>query len=142
MSEEKLELNLPSRIESVDKAAVLAREFAAQCGFGEDALAAIDMAMRESVANAVKHGNLLDETKPVEITFSNLPDGLEIIVRDFGAGFAVEAVPDPTNPENLLKADGRGILFMRAFMDAVEWSNHAEGGMVVKMLKRREQSVI
>ncbi len=95
------------------------------------------MAVRESVANAVKHGNLLDETKPVELTFSNLRDGLEIIVRDSGRGFAVEDIPDPTNPENLLKANGRGILFMRAFMDEVEWLNHAEGGMIVKMLKKR-----
>jgi len=137
VSEDRLELELPSRIESVEIAAVRAKEFAGQSGFGEDALSAIDMAVRESVANAVKHGNLLDKTKPVELTFSNLRDGLEIIVRDFGRGFAVEDVPDPTNPENLLKANGRGILFMRAFMDEVGWSNHAEGGMVVKMLKKR-----
>ena len=45
--------------------------------------------------------------------------------------------PIPTNPENLMKADGRGILFMKTFMDEVEWSNHAEGGMVVKMLKKK-----
>jgi serine/threonine-protein kinase RsbW len=137
VSEKKLELELPSRIESVETAAIEAEKFARQSGFGEDARSAIDMAVRESVANAVKHGNLLDETKQVKLTFSNLLDGLEIIVRDFGGGFAVEEVPDPTNPENLLKANGRGILFMRAFMDEVEWSNHAEGGMVVKMLKKR-----
>jgi serine/threonine-protein kinase RsbW len=137
VSEKKLELELPSRIESVETAATEAEKFARQSGFGEDALNAIDMAVRESVANAVKHGNLLDETKPVELTFSNLRDGLEIIVRDSGRGFAVEDIPDPTNPENLLKANGRGILFMRAFMDEVEWLNHAEGGMIVKMLKRR-----
>ena len=137
MNQEKLELELPSRIESVETAAARAEEFARDSGFGEDALGAIDMAVRESVANAVKHGNLLDETKQVELKFSDLPEGLEIIVRDFGIGFAVEEVPDPTNPENLLKANGRGILFMRAFMDEVEWSNHAEGGMVVKMLKKR-----
>jgi serine/threonine-protein kinase RsbW len=137
VSEKKLELELPSRIESVETAATEAEKFARQSGFGEDALNAIDMAVRESVANAVKHGNLLDETKPVELTFSNLRDGLEIIVRDSGRGFAVEDIPDPTNPENLLKANGRGILFMRAFMDEVEWLNHAEGGMIVKMLKKR-----
>ena len=137
MSEKKKELKLPSRIESVEEAAVEAVKFAENAGFGADAQSAVDMAMRESVANAVKHGNLLDETKSVEITLSNLPDRLEIVVRDYGRGFAVEEVPDPTNPENLLKANGRGILFMRAFMDSVEWSNHASGGMVVKMLKRR-----
>ena len=52
-------------------------------------------------------------------------------------GFAVEEIPDPTNPENLLKVTGRGILFIRNFMDEVEWVNHDEGGTIVKMLKRR-----
>ena len=134
---EKKELNLPSRLETVEEAAAAVAQFAANNGFGEEARYAIDMAVRESVANAVKHGNLLDETKQVEITFENSDKGLEITIRDFGKGFAVEEIPDPTNPENLLKANGRGILFMRSFMDEVEWSNHTSGGMIVKMLKRK-----
>jgi serine/threonine-protein kinase RsbW len=134
---EKTELKLPSRIESVDEAATFAATFAERNDFGDEALFAVDMAVRETVANAVKHGNKLDETKPVEITFENSTAGLVITVRDFGKGFAVEEIPDPTNPENLLKASGRGILFMRSFMDEVEWFNHAEGGMIVKMLKKR-----
>ncbi len=134
---EKQELNLPSRLESVEEAAAAVVQFALQNGFGDEARYAIDMAVRESVANAVKHGNLLDETKQVEIAFENSDEGLAITIRDFGAGFAVEEIPDPTNPENLLKANGRGILFMRSFMDEVEWSNHARGGMMVKMLKKR-----
>lgn len=134
---EKETLNLPSRLESVEEAAEAAAQFAEQNGFGEEARYSIDMAVRESVANAVKHGNKLDETKRVEITFEGSDKGFEITVRDFGAGFAVEAIPDPTNPENLLKANGRGILFMRSFMDEVKWFNHADGGMMVKMLKKR-----
>ncbi len=137
MITEKKEFYLPSRVESVEQAAREAAAFAVESGFGEEALFAIDMAVREAAANAVKHGNLEDETKPVEITFENSDAGFEITIRDFGAGFAVEAIPDPTNPENLLKASGRGILFMRSFVDAIEWLNHPEGGMIVKMLKRR-----
>ncbi len=137
MSEKKRELKLTSRLESVEQAAAAAERFAEINDFGDDVKSAVDMAVREAVANAVKHGNLLDEMKTVEITFENLGEAFEITVRDFGAGFAVEEVPDPTNPENLLKASGRGVLFMRSFMDEVEWSNHAEGGMIVKMLKNR-----
>jgi serine/threonine-protein kinase RsbW len=137
VSEKKRELNLPSRLESVEAAATEAERFATQNGFDEEVRSAIDMAVREAVANAVKHGNLLDETKSVEITFENRSEGFEITVRDFGEGFAVEEIPDPTHPENILKASGRGILFMRSFMDTVEWSNHAQGGMIVKMLKKR-----
>ena len=129
---------MPSRLESVEESAQAAAAFASQAGFTEDEIYAIDMAMREVVANAVKHGNKLDETKNVEITLNNSEAGLEVSVRDFGAGFEVEDVPDPTNPENLLKEDGRGILFMQTFMDKIEWFNHEQGGMLVKMLKKRQ----
>ena len=130
-------IELPSVIESVEEAANNADEFARSRGFGDEIIFAVDLAIRESVANAVKHGNRFDENKAVQVTFSDIDEGLEIKVRDFGTGFTVEDIPDPTNPENLLKTDGRGILFMRSFMDEVEWSNPDDGGLVVRMLKRR-----
>ena len=131
------ELNLPSRIESVDEAAIKADEFAKEQGLGDDFVSAIDLAIRESVANAVKHGNKFAEEKTVDLTLARTDEGFEITVRDYGSGFAVDEIPDPTNPENLLKACGRGILFMRSFMDVVEWYNHEGGGMVVRMIKRQ-----
>ena len=130
-----MELKLPSRIESVDEAASHAESFVREVGLGDEFASAIDLAVRESVANAVKHGNKFDPNKVVEITFLRSADGIEIFVRDFGPGFAPEQIPDPTNPANLLKDSGRGILFMKTFMDAVEWSTHSGGGMVVKMTK-------
>lgn len=129
-------LNLPSEIESVEKAASEAEKFARDSGLDDAHLFAIDMAVRESVANAVKHGNKFDTEKNVDITFSNTEKGFEVTVRDYGNGFMVEDVPDPTNPENLLKANGRGILFMNNFMDEVEWENPSDGGLVVKMRKK------
>lgn len=136
MSEIQL-LKLPSRIESVDEAAIKADEFAKEQGLGEDFVSAIDLAIRESVANAVKHGNKFADGKTVDVTFATTNEGFEITVRDYGAGFEITEIPDPTNPENLLKANGRGILFMRSFMDVVEWSNLDDGGTVVRMIKRR-----
>lgn len=134
---EMKELTLPSRIESVDEAAMLADDFARKNGCADEVLSAVDLAVRESVANAVKHGNKFDESKDVEMTLQCSDEGLEITVRDFGTGFTVTDVPDPTDPENLLKVNGRGILFMRSFMDEVEWDNPPGGGMKVKMLKKR-----
>lgn len=131
------ELRLPSRIESVDEAASQAESFAKLQGFGDEFIFAIDLAVRESVANAVKHGNKFDESKEVEVRFARSADDLEISVRDFGPGFELDEIPDPTNPANLLKANGRGILFMRSFMDVVEWYNHEGGGTIVKMRKRQ-----
>jgi serine/threonine-protein kinase RsbW len=131
------ELKLPSRIESVDEAAIKADEFAKEQGLGEDFVSAIDLAIRESVANAVKHGNKFADEKTVDLTLARTAEGFEITVRDYGTGFEIAEIPDPTNPENILKTSGRGILFMRSFMDVVEWSNHEDGGTVVKMVKRR-----
>ncbi|MBK6587010.1 MAG: ATP-binding protein [Acidobacteria bacterium] len=131
------EIELPSRIESVEEAAMMADEFAKSCGFGDEITFAVDLAVRESVANAVKHGNKFDESKTVQMTMADRPEGFEITVRDYGTGFSVDDIADPTDPENLLKTNGRGILFMRSFMDEVEWENPTDGGLRVKMLKKK-----
>ena len=130
------EFSLASRLESVDEAAMLADKFAKSVGLDDEFIYAVDLAVRESVANAVKHGNKFDESKDVKLTFSNSTEIFEMTVRDFGPGFNVEEIPDPTDQENLLKSNGRGILFMNSFMDTVEWENASDGGLVVKMTKR------
>lgn len=137
MTEETTELALPSRIEAIDEAASAATEFAKRSGLGEDAAHGIEMAVREAVTNAVLHGNRRDEAKSIEVGFKSLPGAIEITVRDQGEGFDSESVPDPTDPQNIMKTSGRGILFMRTFMDDVQWSRHPEGGTVVRMTKQR-----
>lgn len=129
------ELTLPSRIESVDEAALTAENFAREIGLEAESISAIDLAIRESVANAVKHGNKFSLQKNVEVVLKHSADSFEIMVRDFGQGFSVNEIPDPTDADHLLQPSGRGILFMRAFMDEVEWFNHDEGGTVVRMKK-------
>lgn len=137
MTEETTELALPSCIEAIEDAAAAAAEFVSRSGIEPEAAFGIDMAVREAVTNAVLHGNRQDESKLVVVQFKSLANALEITVRDEGSGFNPESVPDPTDPRNLLKTSGRGILFMRTFMDKVEWSRHADGGTVVRMLKKR-----
>ena len=134
---ENVQITLPSRIESVDEAAAGAKKKKKNAGLADDMVFAIDLAVRESVANAVKHGNKFDESKPVEISLAETSDSIEIKVRDHGTGFRPEDIPDPTDRENLLKANGRGILFMRSFMDEVEWANADGGGLIVTMSKKR-----
>lgn len=131
----RIEFSISSKIESIDEAVIKTTEFAAANGFGDEHMFGIDMAVREAVANAVKHGNKLDESKPVEVTLAFSDGDLTIEIRDRGEGFDPSEVPDPTNPENLLKESGRGILFMHNFVDRVEWTSHADGGTIVKMTK-------
>jgi serine/threonine-protein kinase RsbW len=137
VTEETVELTLPSRVESVAEAAGTVADAARRLGFAEDALFGIDMAVREAVTNAVLHGNGGDEAKPVELGLSGTDAGLVVTVRDRGEGFDPAQVADPTREENLLKASGRGILFMRTFMDEVDWRRHPEGGTVVRMTKKK-----
>ena len=137
MAGNKTDISISSTIENIDVAVQKAVEFANSCGFGEEEIFGIDMAVREAVANAVKHGNELDATKNVEISLSDSEEDMRMTIRDFGSGFEVQDVPDPTNPENLMKANGRGILFMQNFIDEVEWHNHPDGGMLVKMTKKK-----
>ena len=136
MTKEIIELTLPSRIEAIAEAAAAAAKIANRLGLSETVTFGVDMAGREAVTNAVVHGNRQDETKLVEVTFTNLAKSLVITVRDKGRGFDPASVPDPTLSENLLNPSGRGLLFMRTFMDEVEWVTHPEGGTVVRMTKK------
>ncbi|MDT5062075.1 MAG: serine/threonine-protein kinase RsbW [Acidobacteriota bacterium] len=117
-------------------AASAAAEFVRRLGLDADAAFGIDMAVREAVTNAVLHGNHQDEAKAVEVGFKSLPGTIEITVRDRGEGFDPGSVPDPTEAQNIMKTSGRGILFMRTFMDGIQWSRHPEGGTVVRMIKQ------
>ena len=137
MTEETTELVLPSRIESIAQAADEAAKVVRRAGLNSDAAFGVDMAVREAVTNAVLHGNRQDETKTVEVEFRSSPRHLIITVRDRGTGFNLDEIEDPTDAQNLLKTSGRGILFMRTFMDEVEWSQRPDGGTVVRMTKRR-----
>jgi serine/threonine-protein kinase RsbW len=134
---ETSELSLPSRIDTVAKAANAVADFVSRSGISEEAAFGIDMAVREAVTNAVVHGNEQDEQKAVELTLKSSPEAVEITVHDQGQGFNPEEVPDPTESENILKTSGRGIFFMRTFMDEVTWSIRPGGGTTVRMLKRR-----
>jgi len=133
---ETTELRFPSRIEAVSEAAAAVSEFLSRMGIDEGTAFGVDMAVREAVTNAVLHGNKLDEAKVVDLKLSNSPEAFEIIVHDQGRGFNPSDIPDPTKEENLLKTSGRGIFFMRNFMDTVDWSSDPQGGTTVRMLKK------
>ena len=133
-------LQIPSLFEMVDLVQVLSDRMGNMAGFDEDAVHWIGVAVRESVINAIKHGNKEDAAKPVTIEFGftpiERPTQLVVRVTDRGEGFEVEEVADPLAPENILKSSGRGIFFMRNFMDEVQLQRAPEGGMEVRMVKK------
>lgn len=133
---ETTELSYPSRIEAVGDAAAAIAEFLTRHGISEDVAFGVDMAVREAVTNAVVHGNKLDSGKLVEIKLRNTPSAFEITIHDQGSGFNPDNVPDPTAEENILRTSGRGIFFMRNFMDEVDWTADPTGGTNVRMIKK------
>jgi serine/threonine-protein kinase RsbW len=131
-----VKLDIASRFEMLEMVQTVLGHVSNIVGFDEDGAHYISVAVRESVVNAIKHGNRGDESKRVAVAFTLHPKALEVRVQDQGTGFDPASVPDPVAEENLLKADGRGIFFMRSFMDEVSYSFPARGGTVVKMVKR------
>jgi serine/threonine-protein kinase RsbW len=131
-----IKLDIASRLDMLEMVQTILTRAAEIAGFGDDASHYLSVAVRESVVNAIKHGNKGDENKRVSLVLTSHVGGLEVRVQDQGQGFDPAAVPDPLAEENLLKADGRGIFFMRQFMDEVSYSFPPRGGTVVKMVKR------
>jgi serine/threonine-protein kinase RsbW len=133
-------LQIHSNFDMVDFVQVISDRVGQLAGLDEDTVHWIGVAVRESVINAIKHGNREDFGKivTVEFTFSPTVDPHELVVRvmDQGEGFEPEAVADPLAPENILKSSGRGIFFMRSFMDDVVLQRAAGGGMEVRMIKK------
>lgn len=108
-------------------------------GLDEEATHWVGVAVRESVINAIKHGNGEDRSKRVTVELRleprAEPSRLVVRVRDQGPGFDPDSVADPLAPENLLRSHGRGIFFMRSFMDDITLRRIPEGGMEVRMIK-------
>ena len=131
-----VKLDLASRFEMLDVVQTILVQICRLVGFDDEAQHYMSVAVRESVVNAIKHGNGQDAAKRVFVEFTLHDSALEVQVRDEGKGFDPQTVPDPLAPENLLKAYGRGIFFMRQFMDEVTHSFPPRGGTIVRMLKR------
>ena len=133
-------LQIHSNFEMLDFVQVVSDRMGQLAGLDEDAVHWIGVAVRESVINAIKHGNREDYGKFVTVEFAMAPTAApsELVVRvlDQGEGFDPEEIADPLAPENILKSSGRGIFFMRNFMDDVTLKRRAEGGMEVRMVKK------
>jgi serine/threonine-protein kinase RsbW len=127
MNTAKVSLQLASSLESVEKAAQTAGELAEQCGFNEQIRFGIDLAIREAMVNAIRHGNQFDAAKQVTLSLETTPERLTIKIRDEGKGLDPATVPDPLAQENLCKGSGRGLLLMRTFMDRVEVAKLSPG---------------
>lgn len=136
-------LEIQSSFEMLDFVQLVCDRIGQMAGLDEDSLHWIGVAVRESVINAIKHGNHEDFAKLVTVEFAFAPPAVptELVIRvvDEGEGFDPDIVVNPLAPENIMKSSGRGIFFMRSFMDDVTLARRPEGGMEVRMVKKLAQ---
>jgi len=102
-------------------------------GFSESGLFDIKVALGEALANAVRHGQPESGSGQVSVAVTAYEDRVLIEVADQGAGF--DGVH--TSDGDLYAPSGRGIMFMRALMDHVEFSTAPGGGTLVRLVKHR-----
>ena len=129
-------LVIGSRFEDIELVQIVVEESLRKLELGEETAHSISLAVQEAVANAIKHGNQQNPSKRVEVDFGVKAGEVVIEVSDQGRGFDPSRVRDPLRPDNLLRPNGRGLLFMNSFMDEIDYSFKPEGGTVVTLRKR------
>jgi serine/threonine-protein kinase RsbW len=130
-----IRMSLSSRFENIEMAQHLCGKLLEGWDLSEETTHWILMALREALANAIKHGNAQDLDKRVHLEMDVTDHTLKILIRDEGAGFDPEGVVDPLAPENRLKTSGRGIFYMKTFMDEVRFRQLDGGGMEIVLTK-------
>ena len=108
-------------MESVSEVEAAAEKLATEAGLDEDECFRVTMAVREAAVNAVLHGNDYDPSKQISASFENTGSDLIFKIADEGKGLDPATLPDPREPENLLRGTGRGIFLIRSFMDEVHF---------------------
>ncbi|HEV8579786.1 MAG TPA: ATP-binding protein [Thermoanaerobaculia bacterium] len=134
--EHRFHLAIGSRFENIELVQVVLRDCLERLGMEEDARHWVDVAVREALANAIKHGNEQNPSKQVRVDLAVEGEELVIRVEDEGGGFDPAQLGDPLAPENLLRPNGRGIFYMKSFMDEIQYSAGPGGGTMVTLRKR------
>jgi serine/threonine-protein kinase RsbW len=127
---------LDSSLDSVDHAEEMVIGVARRLGFPEEDLEKISMAVRESMVNAVVHGNRYNSRKKVHLSVLKSADRLTVKIADEGAGFDLDSLPNPLAQENLLRHSGRGIFLIQAFVDEFRVRRLDPAGTEVQLVKR------
>lgn len=135
---EKIDLELPSDLTLMNSVLEYLLDRVAKLGLVKVEQSNLFVALDEAFVNAVKHGNRNDPTKLLRVTAELSAHEAIFTVEDEGDGFDVSEIPDPTDPANLFKSSGRGVLLIYNIMDEVEYS---ERGNRLKMVKRPESGV-
>jgi anti-sigma regulatory factor (Ser/Thr protein kinase) len=132
-------MTIPADPRAIPKVTDGVTQVLSEKGWAEHDIMAVELALQEAVANAIRHGCHGDASKQLECSLNCDSSGeIVITVRDPGTGFDPHAVPNPLDPANVLKPSGRGIFLINGLMDEVQY---ADGGRQLQMRKRKPEAL-
>ena len=123
-------IKFESRYENLALTEKLINDISEQFKLPEDYYGNILVAVTEAVNNAIQHGNKSNPDKNIELQFKKEKNSFQFIIKDEGNGFDFDHIPDPTDPANIEKINGRGVFLMRNLADKVEFFDN---GRVVQL---------
>ena len=122
MAEENYHLEIESDPNNLITVEEFVNYFCKDINLADDLLANVLLAVTEATTNAIIHANKCDQSKIVRVDARVEDSKLIVSVKDEGRGFDPGKIPDPTEPENLLKDSGRGVYLMKVYMDNLEYN--------------------
>lgn len=135
MTEPKYYLEIESTPNNLITVEEFVNYFSVELGLDQEKISGLLLAVTEATTNAIIHGNKNNKLKLVRIYVYVDGKTITIKIKDEGKGFDPTIVPDPTDPENLLKDSGRGLYLMRVYMDGLEYNKTPEGTETILTLK-------
>jgi serine/threonine-protein kinase RsbW len=121
---ENQKIRIASKSENIFLVEKMIEDVCELFNISEDYYGNILVALTEAVNNAIHHGNKTNPNKNIDISFKALPTHISFVVKDEGDGFNYNALPDPTNPENIEKPNGRGVFLMINLADKVTFEDN------------------
>lgn len=134
MAEEKYHLEIESDPNNLITVEEFVNYFCKDVKLPEEKLSDVLLAVTEATTNAIIHANKSDASKKVIIDVEINDSKLIVKVKDEGEGFDPGEIPDPTEPENLLKDHGRGVYLMKVYMDDLEYKRTPTGMLTILTL--------
>lgn len=135
MTEPKYYLEIESTPNNLITVEEFVNYFSVELGLDREKINGLLLAVTEATTNAIIHGNKNNKLKMVRIYVFVEGSKVTIKIKDEGKGFDPSIIPDPTDPENLLKDSGRGLYLMRVYMDGLTYNQTAEGTETILSLK-------
>ena len=119
-------LNISSASDNIRLVERLVEDVCEVFNVNEDSYGNILIAVTEAVNNAMYHGNKGNPSKNIKIGFESHEKNIQFSIADEGTGFDYDNLPDPTDPLNIDKPNGRGVFLMKNLADKVEFNKNGQ----------------